>query len=71
MMMSDTMTETPFRRWLDDLEIDTKTAAALLGKTPRMIENYERGHAPPLATRKLMRVLFERRGRDISPWPVK
>lgn len=71
MTMQLTTAETPFRRWLDDLEIDNRTAAALLGKTVRMVENYERGHTPPLATRKLMRVLYERRGRDISPWPEK
>ncbi len=71
MMTNEAMTDNAFRRWCELLDADTKTAAALLGKTPRMVENYERGHTPPLATRKLMAALAERHGQDISPWPEK
>ena len=36
-----------FVRWLDVMEFTTEQAAALLGKSPRMVQYYEMGRVPP------------------------
>lgn len=61
----------PFHRWMDELDFDTASAAAILGKSKRIVEMYERGRLPPVSTRKLMTAIFHLKGRNIAPWPSK
>jgi len=60
-----------FRVWRDELGFDTATAAKRLGKTQRMVQLYDKGHAPPLETLKLMAAVAARGGRDIEPYGHK
>lgn len=57
-----------FQAWRRTVNADLKRAAALLGKSKRIVEYYEAGRPIPVDTRKLMRAIVER-GADIEPWP--
>lgn len=67
--MSEVIEKNGFQLWLEEMDISRAEAALLFGKTPRALENYERGVIdPPQDLRMLMAALAE--GFKPKPWPI-